>query len=408
MLLWLVLAAGTSVGQVLRLHVLDQNEEMAPMPREFTLEELGFASSKEGIRNCLKSLTWSADDEAVLQASLVDLDSDDYWVRGRAVNRLIALPLIPRDRLEAKNLESPISLDKRQHVLTVLEKNTPARFELILFLAAEKITSQRYPGLVSELLAAASLTDIRQRPVWDAVQRATLLTAGITDLELLRSGLEMEGAAARAAAMAGIAKVAPDSSVGMIRPLLDDPDDRVRFHAAMRMRELESAECLPVFISLLERDSVSPDWDAFIQSTSVQALRRMTGQAFLYRLRLSPSRRNLIVKKWWAWLEKKSANDALSFECRMNADIKPIDEEAEALIPMVSHGAVIYARPPKMTFSESGFLVATPKGDDGKPSLLDNPNPIKLSYDLNEMREAGLVPDDRAAILSSQDAFTFP
>ncbi|MEZ5327460.1 MAG: HEAT repeat domain-containing protein [Verrucomicrobiales bacterium] len=176
----------------------------------------------------------------------------------------------------------------------------------------------------------------------------------------------------------------------MIRPLLTDADDRVRFHAARsRVRELGSADCLPVFVALLNADTTFSEWDTFIRTSSVHALRTITGQYIGYQTGLDEADQRKMIRKWHAWVSDHAAAAELTFECVPFLDLVPRNLEGEKLIPVLAaSGGVVYRQPPRISFSEEGFLVASPGGEGEKPSLLDNPNPIKLSYDLEEMPES--------------------
>ena len=198
----------------------------------------------------------------------------------------------------------------------MLHYNTATRREFLLYLAASAISTEGYEGLTAVLLHAANSVPVKQRSVWDAVRTAIDRTATENDVEALRRGISLPEATARAIACEGLAAMKGAEAIPDLRPLLTDPDPRVRFHAALAFYELKSDECLSAFISLL--DTTLPDdyqkHDTHIRFNSVNILKKLTGQNFGYRAGHAPEVRRPFIEQWQTWLEKEAPAAKLHFD----------------------------------------------------------------------------------------------
>ena len=280
------------------------------------LETFGYDASRDGVLRCLGNMVWTPEREAEFEQYLVDLDSDNYGTRDSATVALTVMASLPHDRLEFTLNQRNISVEKRRRILQVLDYNTALRRELLLYLAANAITTQRHMGLASSLLHAANSVPVTQRGVWDATRTAMLRTAVKEDAPALRAGIELPEPTARAIACEALVAVEGTQALPTLRPLLTDPDPRVRFHAALAYRSFRSHECVSTFISLL--DTTLPDayqkHDIHIRFNSVEILKKLTGQRFGYRAAHVPDVRAAYIQKWQTWFEKNGSSMALDFE----------------------------------------------------------------------------------------------
>lgn len=281
-----------------------------------TLATFGYDRSREGITRCLTDMVWTPEREAVFEQCLADLDSDAFTTRDAATVTLMMMAALPHERLELASRLPGITPEKRHRILRVLDYNTALRRELLLYLAAGSITAEGHTGLGEHLLDAADSTPVTQRAVWDAARTAMVRTAVAEEAPALRRGTTMPGPMARALACEGLAAVAGRAAIADLRPLLADADPRVRFHAALVFRGLQSPDCVPAFISLL--DTSLPEayqkHDTHIRFNSVEILKKLTGQRFGYRAGHAPEVRRAHIQQWETWFKENGATATLDFE----------------------------------------------------------------------------------------------
>lgn len=280
-----------------------------------TLETFGYDRSHESVMSCLNDMVWTPEREAEFEQALVSLNDDEFSVRDQAMLTLIRMAALPHDRLSAESENPDLSTEKRRRIYEILNRNTAVRRELLLYLAATAITTEGHKGLAASLMHAANSVPVTQRAVWDAVRTAIVRTAQADDVEVLRSGVSLEGATARLLACEGLTAIEGTKAIPALRPLLKDPDVRVRFHAATAFYDLGSRECLSAFISLL--DTTLPDayqkHDTHIRFNSVETLKKLTGQRFGYRAGFAPEVRRPYIEQWQNWLNEKAATATLKF-----------------------------------------------------------------------------------------------
>ncbi|MGK0184363.1 MAG: hypothetical protein ACI9R3_000129 [Verrucomicrobiales bacterium] len=280
-----------------------------------SLETFGYDRSHEGIARCLADMVWTPEREAAFEQSLMLLDADDFVLRDQAMAALISMAALPHQRLLSESESPNNSAEKRRRIYEVLDRNTAVRRELLLYLVSTAIISEGHQGLATGLLHAANSVPVTQRSVWDAVRTAIFRTVQKEDAEVLRSGISLDEATARLIACEGLVAIEGAKALPSLRPLLSDPDPRVKFQAALAFRDLRSDECLSAFISLL--DTTLPDayqkHDTHIRFNSVEILKKLTGQRFGYRAGFSPEVRRPYIEQWQAWLNEKAATTTLHF-----------------------------------------------------------------------------------------------
>ncbi|MCB1096862.1 MAG: HEAT repeat domain-containing protein [Verrucomicrobiae bacterium] len=281
-----------------------------------TLEAVGYDHTRAGVERCLSDLVWTPERLAEFEQALEHLDAEEFATRDEATATLMRMASLPHQRLIQEFDKPGLSLEKRRRICQVLHHNTPTRREFLLYLAATAISTERYEGLAAALLQAANSVPVKQRSVWDAVRTAIDRTVTGNDADVLRRGISMPEATARAIACQGLADIKGAEAIPDLRPLLTDPDPRVRFHAALAFYELKSDECLSAFISLL--DTTLPDdyqkHDTHIRFNSVNILKKLTGQRFGYRAGHAPEVRRPFIEQWKDWLKKDAPTAKLHFD----------------------------------------------------------------------------------------------
>ncbi|MDA0811768.1 MAG: HEAT repeat domain-containing protein [Verrucomicrobia bacterium] len=281
-----------------------------------TLDALGYDHTRSGVERCLSDLVWTPEREAEFDQALMELDAEAFATRDAATATLMRMASLPHERLTLEFNKAELTIEKRRRICEVLHLNTATRREFLLYLAASAISTEGYEGLTAVLLHAANSVPVKQRSVWDAVRAAIDRTATKNDVEVLRRGISLPEATARAIACQGLASMKGAEAIPDLRPLLTDPDPRVRFHAALAFYELKSGECLSAFISLL--DTTLPDdyqkHDTHIRFNSVNILKKLTGQSFGYRAGHTPEVRRPSIEQWQTWLEKEAPTATLHFD----------------------------------------------------------------------------------------------
>ena len=286
-----------------------------------TLETFGYDSSHDGVARCLTDMVWTPERETQFEQALARLDSDDFATRDLGTATLMKMSALPHNRLQGISGQPDLSTESRRRIYQVLNFNTPLRRELILYLAANAIRLENHQGLARELVDAANCIPVTQRSVWDAARAAMLATVLPADTDTLASAVSMPEPTARALACEGLNAIEGANSRDSLRPLLADPDPRVRFHAAQAFLRTRSPECVPAFISLL--DTTLPaqyqKHDTHIRFYSVNILKKLTGQKFGYRAALPPERRKPFIEQWNTWFRENGATTVLKFEISQNS-----------------------------------------------------------------------------------------
>ena len=279
------------------------------------METFGYDQSSDGVARCLSDMVWTPEREAEFEHALTLLDADDFATRDNATATLMKMASLPHERLAMETERIDLTVEKKRRIYQILDHNTALRRELLLYLASNAITTEGHQGLAENLLYAANSVPVTQRGVWDAARTAILRTVEKIDAEVLRKSIALPEAIARTMACEGLAAIEGPSALPHLKPLLCDPDPRVRFHAALVFSEQGSNECLSAFISLL--DTTLPDayqkHDTHIRFNSVNMLKKLTGQRFGYRAGFAPELRRPYIDQWENWLKEEGATATLNF-----------------------------------------------------------------------------------------------
>ena len=118
---------------------------------------------------------------------------------------------------------------------------------------------------------------------------------------------------ARAISLAELTKIADAQAQELIKPLLSDEDDRVRYQAAIETHALGSPDCLPTYISLLDSSFPYRKWGLYLRFRSIQALKRITRTDLGYRAGMSPEVRKPYLEAWDKWLKNDAPKVTLNF-----------------------------------------------------------------------------------------------
>jgi len=105
--------------------------------------------------------------------------------------------------------------------------------------------------------------------------------------------------------MMALAATVGRPSGARIRPMLDDPDDRVALVAARTLADWGDRRCLRAYARLLNSMDLSVRWE------SVRALRHLTGQEFGYESHAALDQRTKAVSAWQDWLRGNMATAEL-------------------------------------------------------------------------------------------------
>ena len=265
--------------------------------------DIEFARDAEGLRVFLRQLTLDAAALEAIDAAVARLDSDRFSERYLAAVFLARLPVLPRQRLEAAMQGVP--LDKRLRLAQIFKANTPERTDSTILRAMEAVIEGGLTGLLPEVIAA--LEGRILDPGWDACVGACEITAVAGDLPLLERSIFSETGIVRAGAAAALIRLKGADAVGDLRPLVDDPDDRIKLIAAHYLREQKCHECLKAYAALLMADEFAVRWEA------LDALRQISGQNFEFFASAEKAKRMGPAQDWMNWVVENGATAELEF-----------------------------------------------------------------------------------------------
>ncbi|MGI9243728.1 MAG: DUF1080 domain-containing protein [Verrucomicrobiales bacterium] len=250
-------------------------------------------------------------DELILDpAALEEIDraveklgSDRFAERYLASVYLARLPVLPRARLEDALAGAP--LDKRLRLEQIFKANTPERTDSMILRAMEAVIEGELEGLLPEIVAVIGGRDLDAG--WDVCIGACETAAVESDVELLEGSLDSTSAVVRAGAAAAFIKLRGGEAVDLLKPLVDDEDDRIKLIAAHFLRKQKSHECLKAYAALLMAEEFAVRWEA------LDALRQISGEDFEFFASADRVKRVGPAKAWMDWVEESGATADLDF-----------------------------------------------------------------------------------------------
>ena len=267
------------------------------------LEAFGFASSEQGVRECLEGFTLSQQNLDKIKTLLEQLDDDKFIVRQEAMAQLAKMPVLAHDLLR-KACEDP-SCEVRYRVRYLQTLKSPETTGRILQAALDLIVRDKIKGLTPEILAA--IPQVPPDPLWKIAQEAVAATVESDDEPLLCKSLTSQFAVVRASAAGGLVQLLDERADRLLLPLLADRDERIRLLVATTLANHGHRACLETFAKLLDSPHFRVRWK------SGHALRRLSEEDFGYRPDVEQSERSAATARWRSWVQGDGRTAKLHF-----------------------------------------------------------------------------------------------
>lgn len=271
------------------------------LPYEKALVEFGYQPTGEGALAFLRSLVPNQQTRIVAEKLLDELDSKDYSQREAATKKLLGMPNLPFALLnQAADSNSFEVRWRARHVLKYSQEKSSR-----LLLASLKIIERDPPSqATADVLRVVPYC--RQQYVVSAVHAAIRSAATEDDESLFAERLADPNPKLRLAAIVGLATLGGDAA-DLLRPLLEDADDKVSLAAARALADAGDRGSLECLLRLL--DSA----DSKVRTESVSILRALTGENFQYVPHEAQEQRRLAAARWKQWVATNGASAKLHY-----------------------------------------------------------------------------------------------
>ena len=260
-------------------------------PDEQRLLDAGIQPTAEAIRGYLELLVPAEEQTRRLDRLLAALGDDDFWVRDEAAKALRAEPIVPVGRL--RDLRDHPDAEVRWQAERILDDPRIGEHSRILFAALATVRQREITGLVDALLVSIPrfADDVLRREA----ARAIGVTAREEDLPRLRTALASERADVRLAAIEGLAAAGGPAVVEVLRACHDDPDEEVRYAAAVAVLNFGERDALARLVGLLDATN------AAVRMRAVIALREASGKTFGFSGSGGAGERAEARARWAEW-----------------------------------------------------------------------------------------------------------
>ncbi|HUG93064.1 MAG TPA: PQQ-binding-like beta-propeller repeat protein, partial [Planctomycetaceae bacterium] len=175
-------------------------------------------------------------------------------------------------------------------------------------------TESRLMPRESTVQAILDAAPFCREPFLQAAARRAIATAATAatadDRDALSAAANAEDPAVRLLAVTGLAAVATDEELPLLRAALGDPHEPVRFEAAAALVNRGERDALSAFAELLESD------DVHIRNRSLATLRAVTGQHFGYVASAAADERAAKAAEWRTWIGEYGATAELRLPIR--------------------------------------------------------------------------------------------
>ena len=287
----------------------DRQEEPPPKDRvrlqQETLQANGIERNAESIGKYLRDSLSEDYDKKKVNELIAQLGNEVYSARIQAQRELIRLPQLPIEPL-TKALRSE-NREVAYRAKIVLDNGIPER-ERVLRTVVTVVQEEKIKGVCRELLELAELF-ADNRGISIACRRALLATAAAVDEPIFRKALDSDSKAQQRLAMACLRKTAKGGSADEFLAWAEDKslDGIVRFEAAIAGADMGNRRSIPVLIELMENDNIN------LRAQANTALKKFTGQNFLFAAYDKLPSRTAKIAKWREWFEGDGQEAKLYF-----------------------------------------------------------------------------------------------
>jgi HEAT repeat protein len=230
-----------------------RDERVSDLPDdEKVLKDSGVATDGPGLLAYLRKRTLGPDGEARLRKLVKDLGDDEFEVRQKAVEGLVALGLRARAALRAALKDPDLEVRLRaQRCLDQIDKDAPKALRVSA--AVVRLLGERKPagavGVLFAYLGAAEDESIAAEA--RTVLEALAVRAGKPD-PVVVAGLKDKSPLRRAAAGVILCKARAAAHLPEVRKLLADPDPEVCYAVGLALAAAREKAAVPALIGTLD------------------------------------------------------------------------------------------------------------------------------------------------------------
>lgn len=278
------------------------------------LSVYGYSDDRKGVVALLALLNQKQDSE-LLSKLLDDLNSEDFSKRERATQSITRFPVIDRVYLKQALLNATPEAGIR--IRSILKENNKERFDGMIRALSYEIIRGRHLGLLSDLFSSIESRDqYSMGGMWRAFAQASVATAEVNDVELLKSKLTSENDMVRYSSVKALLSILGKEALVFIDKRLNDANSHIKWECANAFMKYQRKECLMPFAELLMCDE-----DFGLRWRSLESLRKITGQEFGYYAAGNAEERRAPADEWIAWLKVNGASAELNFGKFLNDQV---------------------------------------------------------------------------------------
>jgi HEAT repeat protein len=266
------------------------------------------------------------------------LKEGDPGARETAVRQLSRMPL--QSNLAVKEASLREDPETRRLCRRILEAHERSRAEETLNAVMHTIRAQGIKGLVRPVIGALRMD--ADAYLLRTMRDALSATATPVDIALLTEALADDAAEVRRGAAAALDRVVGAESVPAIRPLLEDPDARVRLWAAELVLARGERAALPVLAQLLGAERPT------VRHRAAAILRAVTGRTFGFVSYAAPGERAPAAARWRAHIgtgEKVELRLPFRVEAELRGRTLVCSINSRRLVDYDRNGKQIYESP---------------------------------------------------------------
>ena len=274
-------------------------------PYDKLLADANLTPTRESLTGYLQSLIPTSQEQArrdeVAAALIARLGDANFAQREAAMRELIAMPEVPRAKLQAAiESDDPEIRWRAELVLKATERPNPLPEAVCRTIALLNIK-----GATPTLLKL--IPEFSQAHVRRAAEDALAATAQPEDGELLLKVIHGGDAKLRTAAIKAYGVALAGDASPALRPLLEEDSVEVRLAAIEALANIGDREVLPHLLQLLEHDDID------VRARSVAMLRGLTATQFVFLAYEDAQQRKARITDWQKWYAEDGKKAELTF-----------------------------------------------------------------------------------------------
>jgi len=266
-----------------------------------TLAQSSIEATPAGALRWLEQIESSSPTRRQLELDALDLGSEEFEIRERAMRRLERAPFVPPRLLDAAMQGADAERRWRAQRIRELSENRQAN---VLDAVVCQILVAPPPGAVLRLVDALPLA--RHADVQERLLTEIRRLSATSDIPELRARLGTTDAALRRGAVAGLIAVTPGEGLAEFKRLLNDPQEPVALEAARGLINRGERGALGALVDRLSRP------EAAVRVSALGYLRAVTRQDFGFDPYDPPQQQTTALAAWKSWLDRDAATAKLA------------------------------------------------------------------------------------------------